>query len=617
MNVRTKRTAIKQQTILIVDDDVDLASNLRDILQEEGYQVEVANNGESALLVCREGTLNLIIADIKLPDISGVELTQQIEAVCPSAEVIIITGYASIDSAIAAVKQRNVIGYQMKPLEMRPMLALVKQVMERQQAQQVARESEQLYRLLAENVIDVIWTTDLNLNITYISPSILQLTGHTPEEAARMSLANIVPSEFLGTFKQTVAQWLADTSADRGKTPITYFAESEDIRKDGSRIWTESRVRFMPETEDKAAYLLGVTRDITQRKKSIEELRRSQARLAEAEKIAHLGHWDWNIVTNELIWSDEIFRIFGLTPQQFGATYDAFLKYIHQDDRESVERAVNDAINLKSPYSIDHRVVLPDGTSRFVHEQGAVTFDKQGKPVRMLGVVYDITERKQIEEELRQLSQRLVQVQEEERRSIALELHDQVGQSLTVLKLILDQVKQSCAPEVKSRLDDGVATITDLITTVRNMSLNLRPAMLDDLGLLPTLFWYFDRYTSQTNINIDFKHNGIDRRFPSETTVAAYRIVQEALTNVARYAGVKQVTVRAWATPDTITLRIEDKGKGFNPETIDARTSSGLLGMQERVRLLGGILTIESSPGAGTILIASLPVHDEKKKKKE
>jgi PAS domain S-box-containing protein len=505
----------------------------------------------------------------------------------------------------------------MKPLGMRPMLALVKQVMERQRAQQVARESEHLYRLLADNVIDVIWTADLDLNITYVSPSVFLLTGYTQEESLKLTLANIVPPEFLGAFKQRVAQWLSKSSGEPTKVPTSYVAESENIRKDSSRVWTESRVRFMPETEDKAAYLLGVARDITQRKKDVEELRRSQSRLAEAEKIAHLGHWDWNIATNELIWSDEIFRIFGLTPQQFGATYDAFLKYVHPDDRELVEQAVNESINLKKPYSIDHRVVLPDGTNRFVHEQGEVTFDNQGKPVRMLGVVYDITERKQTEEELRQLSQRLVQVQEEERRSIARELHDQVGQSLTVLKLILDQAKQSCAPDVKVRLEDGVATITDLITTVRNMSLNLRPAMLDDLGLLPTLFWYFDRYTSQTNISVDFKHNGIDRRFPSETTVAAYRIVQEALTNVARYAEVKQVAVRAWATPDTITLRIEDKGKGFNPETIDGRISSGLLGMQERVRLLGGTLTIESSPGAGTILIASLPIPDGKKGKKQ
>ncbi len=616
MSIASEAKGIGQQTILIVDDDVDLAANLKDILQEEGYHVQITNNGETAVRICRDSIQNLIIADIKLPDISGVDLTRQIGTICPDTEVIIITGYASIDSAIAAVKQRNVIGYHIKPLEISTLLSLVNQVMERQQIQQAARESERLYRLLAENVIDVIWTADLDLNITYVSPSMFQLTGHTSEEAGKMSLLNIVPPEFLGTLKQTVSKWLSDAAAHQTCEPVSYVAESENIRKDGSRIWTESRIRFMPETEDIPAYLLGITRDITQRKKGIEELRRSQARLSGAEKIAHLGNWDWDIVTNELVWSDEIFRIFGLAPRQFGATYDAFLSYVHPDDRGIVEQKVNEAINSKIPYSVDHRVVLPDKTVRFVHEQGEVTYDKKGKPVRMLGTVHDITERKRIEEELHLLSQRLVQVQEEERRSIARELHDQVGQSLTVLKLILDQAKQSCGSDIRTRLEEGVATVTELISTVRNMSLNLRPAMLDDLGLLPTLFWYFDRYTSQTEIDVDFKHKGIDRNFPGETTVTAYRIVQETLTNVARHAGVNQVSVRAWTMPDALNLLIEDKGRGFDPDNIDIRTSSGLRGMQERVRLLGGSLTVESKPGGGTVLTAVLPIPGEKRRNK-
>ncbi len=615
MAVDLKKTATTKQTILIVDDDVDLASNLRDILQDEGYQVEVTNSGESALVHCRESNASLIIADIKLPDISGVELTRQIETICPTTEVIIITGYASMDSAIAAVKQRNVIGYHTKPLEMRTMLALVKQVMERQQAQQAARESEHLYRLLADNVADVIWTADLDLNITYVSPSVFQLTGYTQEEASKLSLANIVPPESLVTFKQAIANWTSVVSPST-EIPDFYIAESENVRKDGSHVWTESRVRFMPGTEDKTAYLLGVTRDITRRRRAMEELRRSQNRLAEAGKIAHLGHWEWNIVTNELDWSDEIFRIFGLTPQQFGATYDAFLQYVHPADREFVEQSVNDAISNKKPYSIDHRVVRPDGTIRFVHEQGEVTFDTQGKPLRMLGAVYDITERNQIEQELRLLSQRLVQIQEEERQNIARELHDQVGQVLTVLKLTLDRAMQLCTPEVRKQLEDGVNNITELISIVRNISLNLRPAMLDDLGLLPTLFWHFDRFSAQTGINVDFKHSGLERRFPPDITITAYRIIQEALTNVARYAEVNRVSVRVWSTSRLISIIVEDKGKGFDPEAVDARTSSGLRGMQERVRLLGGTLSVESGTGTGTILTAELPVPAEKAKRK-
>lgn len=146
-----------------------------------------------------------------------------------------------------------------------------------------------------------------------------------------------------------------------------------------------------------------------ERSDSENSLRRSEAGLAEAQRIAHLGNWDWNIVTNELRWSDEIYRIFGLKPQEFGATYDAFLSSVHPDDRDFVVRSVNEAVYDRKPYSIDHRIVLSDGTEHIVHEHGKVTFDEAGKPVHMIGTVQDITERKQAEEEIRKLNMELEQ----------------------------------------------------------------------------------------------------------------------------------------------------------------------------------------------------------------
>jgi PAS domain S-box-containing protein len=117
----------------------------------------------------------------------------------------------------------------------------------------------------------------------------------------------------------------------------------------------------------------------------------------EAERIAHLGNWDWDIVKDKLLWSDEIYRIFGLTPQQFGATYEAFLSYVHAEDREFVEHSVSEALYEGRPYNLDHRIVWPDGSVRVVHEKAEVSFDKNGKPVRMIGTVHDITEIKRAE----------------------------------------------------------------------------------------------------------------------------------------------------------------------------------------------------------------------------
>jgi len=138
------------------------------------------------------------------------------------------------------------------------------------------------------------------------------------------------------------------------------------------------------------------------RREAEKELRQSQSTLAEAQGVAHLGNWVWSIQTNEVIWSDEIYRIFGLAPRQFDATYEAFLRSVHPDDRDPVKKAIEEALETRKPYSMDHRVVLPDGSERVVHEQAEVTFDEAGKPVRMVGTVQDITEQRRAEEALKE-----------------------------------------------------------------------------------------------------------------------------------------------------------------------------------------------------------------------
>jgi signal transduction histidine kinase len=165
-------------------------------------------------------------------------------------------------------------------------------------------------------------------------------------------------------------------------------------------------------------------------------------------------------------------------------------------------------------------------------------------------------------------------------------------------------------------LDEANTIVSDLMTRVRNLSLDLRPAMLDDLGLLPALLWHFERYSSQTRVKVNFEHTGLDRQFQSEISTAIYRIVQEALNNVSKYASVEDVTVRAWSTTALLCAQVEDEGKGFVPGEVTP-SSSGLIGMQERAHLLGGKLTIETTPGAGTRVTAELPLPAEPRPRKK
>ncbi len=210
---------------------------------------------------------------------------------------------------------------------------------------------------------------------------------------------------------------------------------------------------------------------------------------------------------------------------------------------------------------------------------------------------------------LQLLSRRLVEVQEGERQHLARELHDEVGQVLTGLKLSLEISKRLPADEARSSLDKAEELVDDLIERVRALSLDLRPAMLDDLGLLPALLWHFERYQAQTEIRAAFDHGGLERRFNEDIETAAYRIVQEALTNVARYAEVSEVAVQIWAEQNELNVVIEDLGIGFEPDAaLAAGVSSGLVGMRERANLLGGELAVSASPGSGTYISAELPL---------
>jgi PAS domain S-box-containing protein len=212
----------------------------------------------------------------------------------------------------------------------------------------------------------------------------------------------------------------------------------------------------------------------------------------------------------------------------------------------------------------------------------------------------------EIEERLR-LSAQLVRVQETERRRLARELHDEVGQILTGLKLTLQTLARLDPPEAREKIRWAESLVETLMKQIRELSLTLRPPVLDDLGLLPALLWHIDRYTRQTGVRVAFTHSGIDQRLPADVETAVYRIVQEALTNVARHAGVADVKLRVERATGVLTVVVEDEGRGMKPaEVADRGAEVGLRGMRERAALLGGELLVETSP-SGTRLTAVVP----------
>ena len=314
--------------------------------------------------------------------------------------------------------------------------------------------------------------------------------------------------------------------------------------------------------------------------------------------------------------SPQIEAILGYTQEEWLNDPVRWYQKIHPDDKDrwSVEAA--GLFLLGNPLKSLYRVIASDGRVVWFHCEAKMVRNQDGRPWFIHGVAFDITELKSAEdalkksaEQLQTLSRRLMEVQESERRNIALELHDEIGQVLTGLKLTLEVSTKLPAAELGDTLGRARGLVNELMARVRKMSLDLRPGMLDDLGLLPTLLWHIENYTAQTNVKVDFRHSGLERqRFAPEVETTAYRVVQEALTNVARHAKVPEVTVRVWAHQDTLSIEVADDGQGFELDSVVARGTSGLTGMRERATLAGGQLQIESRPGAGTRLVAELSI---------
>lgn len=218
----------------------------------------------------------------------------------------------------------------------------------------------------------------------------------------------------------------------------------------------------------------------------------------------------------------------------------------------------------------------------------------------------DITRERADSDKVRELSQRVLEAQEMERRDIGHELHDEVGGMLTAIKLELGRVRKKLDEAAVSELERVNALLDETMDGVSNLSQKMRPDILNEYGLAEALRWHFDQYTGRTSVRVQFDTNLPDARFPGTIETAAYRIIQEALTNVARHAGTDEVSVRVYCGEDMIRIEVEDSGCGFDDTQVKI-ASNGIAGMQDRAYLAGGDLFIDSSPGRGTIVTCSLP----------
>lgn len=370
----------------------------------------------------------------------------------------------------------------------------------------------------------------------------------------------------------------------------------------------------MVSSEGRTIRLAGMAQDVTERRQEEDRLRRSEALLAQAEEIANVGSWEYDVKSSRTILSQQLLRMYGLASQdEFDE--ERFWNRVLLPDVDSVRAQCVRAIEECKPFDFTVRYRMPDGVVRVYQVKGKPCPGEDGSAERVLGVVRDITEHTRTEEDLRRLSQQLIRTRDSERRQLARELHESAGQSLAALKMSLGNLREVLPEEnavALEHLDAARGFAEDAIREVRVISYLMYPPLLDDAGLGPALNWYIRGFAERSGIKASVEIKRSLGRYPQEIETAIFCIVQEALTNVHRYSGSPTVVVRLGQDDASMHAEIEDHGSGLpilSPMRGGAAVMGvGIAGMRERVKQLNGSFEIISTPGSGTVVRAILPI---------
>ena len=360
----------------------------------------------------------------------------------------------------------------------------------------------------------------------------------------------------------------------------------------------------------------GIATDISDLKRTEQALREQRALLAEAQKVAGLGSWEWDPQSGRLLWSDELYHIYGLAPEAFKPSFEAYLERVHPEDRQNSGAMMARALMDGRSFTLQERVVRPGGEVRHLRSHGEVVRNERGKPVKILGACLDVTEQRHSETALRQaaqdlhaLTRRLVQAEEAERRRIAGELHDRVGQSLSALNINLDIIMKddTLAPPARQRLEDSLGLVDGTLQSIENVMAELRPPLLDEYGLGAALGWHAEEFSRRTGIAASLADAAPEavKGLRVEAALALFRIAQEALNNAAKHSRARSVSIEISAAENQVVLAVRDDGRGFDPSAA-RRGRWGMTTMRERAEAAGGQLEVKSAPGEGTSVVATV-----------
>jgi PAS domain S-box-containing protein len=494
-------------------------------------------------------------------------------------------------------------------------------ITDRKQAEEALQTINERLNYLLTSTSAAIYTakTSGDYGATSITENVKQVTGYEPREFIENSsfwIDHVHPED-----RQRILNDLPRIFEQE-----SYIYEYRFLFRDGNYRWVRDDMKLIRDEFGNPIEIIGYWIDITERKRAEETLQESEERFRLAFENANTGVCLVDLEGNLTRVNAKMCEIFGYTREELERMTVNDIAYPEDIDKspEFIQKTLQGEIDRGT---FEKRYFHKKGHVVTCQVSSSLVRNAEGAPLYFISHLNDITHRKQAEKErerlfeqarasherLQSLSRRLVEVQEAERRDLVRKLHDEVGQNLTAmsinLNIIRSQLDGEMSTKIVPRLDDSMKLVEGTVERIRDVMAELRPPVLDDYGLTAALHWYSKRFSERTGISPVLQVEELTQRLPLSTETALFRIAQEALTNVAKYARAKQVTLALEEIDGGIHLTVADDGVGFNLTTHHkpARPEWGLINMIERAEAIGGQFSLESTPGKGTRVVVEVP----------